>query len=91
MATWCTIRSPSRSGRIRIKEARLYTRPETRVDASRWILQNVPGPVNLNLRVNGDNPSTYQQLLSISGGATVTPGQPYYLPFTSRSRSTPPM
>lgn len=61
---------------------RIYIRPETRVAASRWILQNVPGPVNLEMQVDGD---PYRQLLSIPGGASVEPGAPYALPFTSRS------
>ena len=66
---------------------RIYTRTESRVEASRWILQNVPGPVNLEMQVHGvpgQRSVPYRQLLPVHGGASVEPGEPYSLPFTSR-------
>lgn len=66
---------------------RIYTRTESRVAASRWILQNVPGPVNLEMQVHGvpgQRSVPYRQLLPVQGGASVEPGAPYSLPFTSR-------
>ena len=39
----------------------IYLRPETRIAASRWIFQNVPGPIDLQIQIPAG--TTYQQPL----------------------------
>ena len=59
----------------------IYQRPITRVAASYWIYQNVPGPVNLAIQTEQGE---YQQPLSFSYETRVLPDQPLYIPFTAR-------
>jgi hypothetical protein len=54
---------------------RIYTRPVTRVAATRWIYQNVPGPVNL--RIQGEDGSQYQQPLPFGSGGLISEESPY--------------
>jgi YYY domain-containing protein len=56
----------------------IYTQAHTRVAASRWIYQNIPGAITFNITTeNGD----FQQPLPYRAGDTLYPGDRYHLPF----------
>ncbi len=56
----------------------IYTRTHTRVEASRWIYQNLPGAMNLVIETTeGD----YQQPLPYRAGDSLHSGDSYSLPF----------
>jgi len=60
---------------------RIYDRPMTRVAASRWIYQNVPGPINLHL-VTADGETN--QPVAYRSGNTISAGQTLALAFRPR-------
>jgi hypothetical protein len=55
----------------------VYTRPETRIAASRWIYQNVPGPITLHYADGTTQP------LSLPVGTSIVTGSPYLTAFTA--------
>lgn len=63
----------------------IYLRNETRIAASRWIFQNIPAGINLNIH-EGEN--IYAQPLPISPDFLIASGNPYSLSFTSHATGT---
>jgi hypothetical protein len=52
----------------------IYRRPFTRVAASRWVYQNVPGPINLHIDTGS---GVYNQPLPFPSGGSIQPDLPY--------------
>ncbi|HSL31974.1 MAG TPA: DUF2298 domain-containing protein [Anaerolineales bacterium] len=61
----------------------IYLRPEPRMAASRWIYQNIPGPINLRIDTNTNG--TYNQPLPFPNGVYIQPASPYQTSFTAHS------
>lgn len=70
---------------------RIYTRLETRVAASRWIYENVPGPLNIHGTLDGENGEDggWQQLLAVPRQGALRPGLPYLMRFTAAQGGQP--
>jgi YYY domain-containing protein len=60
----------------------IYTVDHSRVQATRWIYQNVPGPFNLKINQGGE--SVYTQPMPYQGGP-IAPDAPYDVQFTARA------
>ncbi len=62
---------------------RIYTREHSRVQATRWIFQNVPGPLNLNIK-QADG-TIYTQPIPVPYGYAFAPDLPYDTQFMAFS------
>ncbi len=60
----------------------IYTREEPRIAASRWIYQNVPGPINLHIETGDSN---YNQPIPIQPETSVNASAPYDISFVSNA------
>jgi len=58
--------------------SRIYTRPHTRVAASRWIYQNIPGAITLHMETESGE---FSQPLPYRAGDSFQTGVPFYQPF----------
>ena len=56
----------------------IYRRPFTRAAASRWVYQNVPGPINLRIQTED---GVYNQPLPYPAASTIHPDQPFITSF----------
>ncbi|MEO8356418.1 MAG: DUF2298 domain-containing protein [Chloroflexota bacterium] len=63
----------------------IYIREEPRISASRWIFQNIPGPINIQIQTDDE---IYNQPLSFPTGGFVQEGNPYDASFTARQNGT---
>src|SRR5215204_3171863 len=61
----------------------IYVRDEPRMAASRWIFQNVPGPINLEIQKA--DASTYNQPLPFPTGVYIQPDVPYQTTFIAQN------
>jgi YYY domain-containing protein len=59
----------------------IYTREHSRVQATRWIYQNVPGPINVRV---AENDKVLQQPLPFQRGFILTPATPLVTQFTAK-------
>jgi YYY domain-containing protein len=64
----------------------VYRNDNTRIQASRWIYQNIPGPFNLTIATGGG--SEYHEPLPAPDGVVVRSDGPYLLQFTSHVTGT---
>ena len=63
----------------------IYLRDEPRMAASRWVYQNIPGPINVHIQTDD---SIYNQPLPFPVDGFIQTGQPYDTSFTARESGT---
>jgi len=65
--------------------SRIYTQPHPRVEASRWMFQNFPGPITLNIQSDAD---VFHQPLPFSQNLTLSEDAPYQAAFVAKYDGT---
>lgn len=65
--------------------SRIYTRPITRINASRWIFENIPGPINFHIQTADGQ---VQQPVPFPYGNVIMPGLAYNGLFTPKTSGT---
>lgn len=63
----------------------IYIREEPRIAASRWIFQNIPGPINIQIQTDDE---LYNQPLAFPMDGFVQEGIPYDASFTAKQNGT---
>ena len=61
--------------------SRIYERQVTRIEATRWIYQNIPGPITLPIQTET---GLYNQPLPFPYAYTISPGMPFTTNFTPK-------
>ena len=61
----------------------IYLREEPRMAASRWIFQNVPGPINVQIETGEDG--AHNQPLPFPTGVNIQPSMPYQTSFVAQT------
>lgn len=65
--------------------SQIYVQPMTRVAATRWIFNNIPGPLNLHLETDA---GFYNQLLSFPTNFTIQTGLSFETTFSAKRSGT---
>jgi hypothetical protein len=65
----------------------VYRAGNSRLQATRWVYQNIPGPFNLHLAV-GTGTENYTEALPAPQGISIGPGAPYVVPFQAHMTGT---
>ena len=60
--------------------SRIYPQPHTRVAATRWMFENIPGPINA--RIRGEDGEIKTDLVPFPQGTSIRSGTPYQTSFT---------
>jgi YYY domain-containing protein len=63
----------------------IYTRPITRIEGSRWIYQNIPGPINLHIETAD---GVVNQPLPFPYNSIIMPQAPYTVSFVPQASGT---